>query len=106
MAPRVGLSLRGIYGDRAALDISARMISLGSVARRSAGRDDISRANVAFTWRVAERHAVSLSYLWSNRSADFSFGNRQQTVGMVGISYTLLGRHGLSAVDWGNRRPR
>lgn len=106
MAPRVALALRATNGDRAAIDIGARMVSLGSVARRAAGRDDVSRIEAAFTWRVHGRHAIGINYLWSHREADFAgTGPRQQTLGMVGIYYTLLGHDGVRAPDWRGADP-
>ena len=100
-SPRVGMALRVISGDRAAIDVSARMVSLGSIAHRAGGRDDITRVDTAFTWRIQGQHAVGVNYVWSHRSADFSGStDRRQTLGMVGIYYTLLGQHGLSAVEW------
>ncbi len=100
-APRVGLSLRLIADKRASIDVSAMMVSLGSVARRNAGRDDISRVDTAFTWRVSGPHAVGINYVWSHRSSDYP-GNitRTQSLGRVGIFYTLLGQDGFGAVDW------
>ncbi len=93
MAPRAAATLRVVAGERAAIDVAARLVSLGSIANRAAGRDDISRIESAFTWRVTGPHAVGLTYVWSHRSAAFSGGaERRQTLGQVGVFYTLLGR--------------
>ena len=101
MASRAALSLRAISGDRAALDLSARVVSLGRLTRRSAGRDEISRVDASFTWRVQGPHAIGVNLLWSHRSADFpSVGGRRQTLGTVGVYYTLLGQQGFGAVEW------
>lgn len=101
MASRAALAVRAISGDRAALDVSARVVSLGRLTRRSAGRDEISRVDSAFTWRVQGPHAVGVNFLWSHRSADFpSIGGRRQTLGTVGVYYTLLGQQGFGAVEW------
>ena len=101
MATRAALSLRAISGDRAALDIAARMVSLGRLAHSAAGRDDISRVDTALTWRVKGPHAVGVNFLWSHRSADFpGISGRRQTLGTVGLYYTLLGQQGFGAVDW------
>jgi hypothetical protein len=104
MALRAALTLRAIYADRAAADISARAVSLGSIARRGAGRDEISRVDTAFTYRIQGPHAIGVNYLWSHRSASYpTFGGRSQTLGRVGIYYTLLGGKGFGAVEW--RKP-
>jgi hypothetical protein len=101
MAPRGAMTLRVINGERAAIDVAARVVSLGKIANRSAGRDDISRIESAFTWRVWGPHAVGISYVWSHRSAAFpTSADRRQTLGQVGIYYTLLGRQDFGAVEW------
>jgi hypothetical protein len=100
-ASRVALALRMITGDQTSTDISARMVSMGHISNRSAGRDEISRVDTAFTWRVQGRHAVGVNYVWSHRSARFpAVGDRRQTLGRVGLYYTLLGREHFGAVDW------
>ena len=101
MAPRLGLALRLIAGERASADLSAQTYLLGRVANRSAGHDDISRADAAFTWRIQAHHAIGVKYVWSHRSANYPvIGDRTQTLGMVGVYYTLLGLDGFGAVDW------
>ncbi len=101
MASRAALALRAISGDRAAIDLTARMVSLGSITRRSAGRDEISRVDTAFTWRIRGPHAIGANLVWSHRSADFpGTAGRRQTLGVVGLYYTLLGQDGFGAVDW------
>ena len=103
-AARAALALRVINGNRASIDVTARMVSLGSVARRSAGRDEISRVDTALTWRIQGPHAIGVNYLWSHRSASYEgIDGTRQTLGTVGIYYTLLGQQGFGAIDW---RPR
>ena len=100
-APRAAASLRLIAGDRASLDVAGRYLSLGRIANRAAGRDTVSRIESAFTWRLAGRHAVGLQYVWSHRSASYAAGvERKQTLGQVGLFYTLLGQQDFGAVDW------
>jgi hypothetical protein len=101
MAPRGGFNLRLIEGERLSLDVAGRIVSLGRIANRQAGRDDISRIESALTWRVAGPHAIGVSYVWSHRSAAFpSSVEQRQTLGQVGIYYTLLGRQDFGAVEW------
>ena len=100
-APRVSLALRVIGGNRISVDVSARRVSLGRITNRSAGSDDITRVDTSLTWRIKDQHAVSVNYLWSQRNAQFPvIGGRRQTLGTVGIYYTLLSRQGFGAVDW------
>jgi hypothetical protein len=101
MAPRGAFSLRVIGGERVSLDVAGRIVSLGRIANRQAGRDDVSRIESAFTWRLFGPHAIGVSYVWSHRSAAFpSSVEQRQTLGQVGIYYTLLGRQDFGAVEW------
>ena len=101
MAPRVGLALRLVAGDRAAADVSAQKYLLGRIAKRSAGRDDISQIDAALTWRLHERHAIGIKYVWSHRRASYpNIADRTQTLATVGVYYTLLGLDGFGTVDW------
>ncbi|MGN6524795.1 MAG: DUF3943 domain-containing protein [Burkholderiaceae bacterium] len=101
MAPRASGNLRLVVARRAAVDVAARIVSLGRIANRGAGRDDISRVESAFTWRLAGPHAVGVTYAWSHRSAAFAGGaERKQTLGQVGVFYTLLGRQDFGIPDW------
>ena len=89
------------------VDVNAQKYFLGRLANRSAGRDDISRVDAALTWRVKGRHAVGVKYVWTHRNASFPSGNQQvQTLGTVGLYYTLLGLDTFGTVDWrGQREP-
>jgi hypothetical protein len=101
MAPRGAMNLRLIEGDRLSFDVGARIVSLGRIANRRAGRDDASRVESALTWRVAGPHAIGVNYVWSHRSAAFPGGvEERQTLGQFGIFYTLLGRQDFGTVDW------
>jgi hypothetical protein len=106
-AMRAALALRLISGARASADVSARMVSMGTWSRAAAGRDEISRVDSAFTWRVQGPHAIGVNYVWSHRSAAFpGTPGRRQTLGRVGIYYTLLGRQGFGTVDWRQASPQ
>ncbi len=101
MASRFALALRVIDGDDLSADVLARMVSLGSITHRADGRDEISRVDTAITWRIEGRHAIGVNYVWSHRSASSpAAGNRRQTLGRIGLFYTLVGRDGSGAVDW------
>jgi Domain of unknown function (DUF3943) len=101
MAPGFLLALRAIDGSRASVDVGARMVSLGRITNRSAGRDEITRVDTALTWRITGPHAIGVNYLWSHRSASYLIaGARRQTLGTVGVYYTLLSGDGFGQVDW------
>jgi len=100
-AARMALALRVINGSRASIDLSARRVALGLITNRSAGRDDMTRIDTAFTWRVAGPHAIGVNYLWSHRKASYpTVGDRRQTLSTVGVYYTLLSGDGFGEVDW------
>ena len=80
-----------------------RVVSVGRLTRCPAGRDDISRIDAAFTWRLRGPHAIGIHYVWSHRSASFpNADGRRQSLGKVGLYYALLGQQSFGAVDWRN----
>jgi hypothetical protein len=104
VAPQALLALRLIFGNQAALDMSAReyfVSRVGADDRGRGGHDNIARADLSFTWRIHKRHAVSIKYLWTRRDAAYpDLGDRTQQRGTLGIFYTLIGQDGFGAVDW------
>ncbi len=101
LAPRVSLNLRMLMGSRAMAEVSGQRYYLGSLTNRSAGSDDITRVESAFTLRISGPHAIALKYVWSHRSASYQTGgDRRQTLGTVGIYYTLLGEDGFGKTEW------
>jgi Domain of unknown function (DUF3943) len=101
VAPNIAFALRLIAGTRAAIDVSAHKYFLGTIANRNAGRDDVTRVDSAFTWRLAGRQSVGVKYSWSGRNASYpAIGDRSQALGTVGIYYTLLGVDGFGVADW------
>ena len=101
VAPQAALSLRLTSGQRAAFDVSAQTLALGSIARRAAGRDNISRIEAALTWRVHGPHAIGIGYQWSHRSTSSrQLLDSSPSLGTVTIGYVLMGQQGFGAVDW------
>lgn len=105
VAPQALLALRLIFGDKAALDVTARDYFVTRVAAADRpGHDNIARVDVALTWRIQKQHAIAVKYLWNRRDATFpDLGDRTQTRATVGIFYTLLGHDRFGAVDWRGR---
>ncbi|MEO8546659.1 MAG: DUF3943 domain-containing protein, partial [Burkholderiaceae bacterium] len=65
-APQMLLAMRVIFGDTAALDMTAREYYVNNIASRNVGgHDNIARADVSLTFRVARHHAVAIKYLWN-----------------------------------------
>lgn len=101
-APQALVALRLIFGEKASLDLTARdYFVTRAAAADTRGRENIARADVAFTMRIHRQHAVTVKYLWNRRDASFpEFGDTTQTRGTFGIFYTLLGHERFGAVEW------
>jgi hypothetical protein len=102
VAPQALLALHVIFGDRHALDITGREYFVSRVGGTGTrGHDNIARADIAYTWRVREQHAITIKYLWNRRDASYpDLGDRSQTRGTLGVFYTLLGQDRFGRVDW------
>ena len=102
VAPQALLALRVVFGERAALDITGREYFVSHVGSRGVGgHDNIARADVSFTVRVAKQHAIALKFLWNRRDATYSFlGNGTQERSTIGIFYSFLGDSRFGAVEW------
>ena len=102
VSPQGLLALRFIFGERAALDMTAReyfVSNVGAAAR--GGHDNIVRLDASFTVRVHQRHGISVRYLLNRRDAFYpDFGDSSQTRGTVGLFYTYLGHQRFGYVDW------
>ena len=101
-APQALLALRVIFGDKSSLDITGREYFVSRVGGANrGGHDNIARADIAYTWRIRDQHAITVKYLWNRRDATYpDLGDRSQTRGTVGIYYTLLGHDHFGRVDW------
>ena len=102
VAPQALLAMRLIFTDRASLDLTAREYFVNPVgSRRVGGHDNIARADISFTVRLARQHAIAVKYLWNRRDATYSFlGNGSQERSTVGIFYSYIGDSRFGAVDW------
>jgi hypothetical protein len=105
VSPQGLLALRFIFGERAALDLTAReyfVSRVGAAAR--GGHDNIVRVDASFTVRVHGRHGVSVRYLLNRRDAFYpDVGDSSQTRGTVGLFYTYLGHDRFGYVSWTSR---
>lgn len=101
VAPQALLALRLVFGDKASLDFTGREYFVSDVDEIRGGHDNIVRADIGFTYRVHEKHAISFKYQWNHRDGSYpDVGDRSQTTGTIGIFYTYLGHDGFGAVDW------
>jgi hypothetical protein len=102
LAPQGLVALRAIFGKKASLDFTGREYFVSDVDNEHrGGHDNIVRADVAFTYRILDKHGVSIKYQWNQRDATFpDLGDRKQSTGTVGIYYTFLGHDGFGETDW------
>jgi len=101
ISPQGLLALRFIFGERAALDLTAReyfVSHVGAAAR--GGHDNIVRLDASFTVRVKGRHGISVRYLFNHRDAFYpDVGDSSQTRGTIGLFYTYLGHQRFGFVE-------
>lgn len=102
LAPQGLWSLRVLFGNKAALELTGRGYRAGRfVQRQGVGKDNISRVEAGLTFRLQGRHGVTLRYIHSNRDSNIAvLGERHQRRDTVGIYYTLLGSEDFGAVRW------
>ncbi|OIR12547.1 hypothetical protein GALL_62470 [mine drainage metagenome] len=102
VAPQGLAALRIIFGKQASIDITGREYFVSDVDNtKTNGHDNIIRADIAFTYRVYKKNAISLKYLWNQRDATFpGLGDKKQSTGTLGIYYTFLGHDGFGETDW------
>lgn len=102
IAPESIVALRLVFGERAALDATARGYYISRLAAsESTGSETIDRFNVALTVRVFDLHGLTLSYSQSTRDGRYvGLPDSHQSVRTISIGYTLLGHTRLGAVEW------
>jgi hypothetical protein len=101
IAPQALVASRLIFGDRAALDLSAREYYVSRVAGTS-GHDNIIRFDAAFAVRVHQQRGLTVRYLASRRDAFFpGDGSRRQVRGTIGLYLTMLGHDRFGSVPRG-----
>ncbi|MFA7350323.1 MAG: DUF3943 domain-containing protein [Methylotenera sp.] len=102
VAPQGLAALRVIFGKKASVDFTGREYFVSDVDNiHKGGHDNIVRADVAFTYRVYRKHAVTIKYQWNQRDATFpDIGDKKQATGTLGIFYTFLGHDGFGEIDW------
>lgn len=102
LTPQALLALRLILGDRVTLDVTGREFYVSGVAStESRGSETIFRADASLTLRIYNRHAIALGYITSSRNAHYpDLPDTHQSVGTVGVYYTLLGDTKFGLRDW------
>jgi TolB-like protein len=102
LTPQGLLALRLILGDRVTLDVTGREFYVSGVgSTESRGSETIFRADASLTLRIYDRHAIALGYVTSSRNAHYpDLPDTHQSVGTVGVYYTLLGDTKFGLRDW------
>lgn len=66
-----------------------------------AGREFVNRLKMGFTFRIYGRHAIGIQYITSLRDSYYpDRADSRQTVGIVGLVYTLLNDTKFNTVEW------
>ena len=102
LTPQALLALRLIMGDRVTFDVTGREYYVSGVAStESRGSENIIRGDASLTLRVYGRHALAVKYVTTHRDAHYpDLPDTRQTVGTVGVYYTLLGDTKFGLRDW------
>jgi len=100
MTPQAVETLRMVAANRVSFDVSARQYFVTGVAGfDTPGTDTILRAEVSAAVKVYGRHAVTVRYQTTRRTATFpGFGPQEQSISTVSLAYTVLGPQRLGAV--------
>ena len=105
VTPQALVGLRLIMADVAALEVTGReyyITDRGSDT--AAGTENLLRADVSLTVRVAGLHGITVRYVMSDRNARYDdLDDIHQRVAAINVGYTYLGHKWFGAVDW---RPR
>ncbi len=102
ISPQGMLDLRAIFGDRVAIDFTARDYYITDLlSEQKGGRENIVRGEVSMTLRVFNLHGLVLKYALSRRDAQTrGLPNSHQSVNAISIGYAYLGQTHFGAVDW------
>jgi hypothetical protein len=100
MTPQAVETLRMVAANRVSFDVSARQYFVTGIAGfDTPGTDTILRAEVSAAVKVYGRHAVTVRYQTTRRTATFpGFGSQKQSISTVSLAYTVLGPQRLGAV--------
>ena len=102
VAPQAIASMRLVFRESAALDVTLRENFITRVAGAADGaRENIARIDAALTWRVHKQHGISIKYLGNRRDVrGGDLDGRVQQRSTIGLFYTLLGHDRFGAADW------
>jgi hypothetical protein len=103
--PQALLALRLILGERVMFESTAREYYVSALGGTEPGSDNITRVDASATLRLWGHHALAVQYVLSHRDAHYAGeANRNQNLGVVSVTYNLLGDTHLGAVAWDRER--
>jgi hypothetical protein len=102
ITPQALASLRFIFADVAALELSGRDYYITDRGSDTAeGTENLARADLSFTVRVRGLHGITVRYVMSDRNANYdTLADVHQRVAAFSIGYSYLGHKWFGAVDW------
>ena len=102
VTPQALLALRLVFGDRTALEMTARDYLVNRAGSGGlGGNDNIARADISFTVRAYKQHSIAVKYLWNRRDATFPIlGDTNQSRATLGIFYSYIGNDRFGTLDW------
>jgi Domain of unknown function (DUF3943) len=96
------LALRLIFGEWAALDLTAREFYVSGISSdNNRGREIVFRGNGSLTVRVYGHHGLGIQYVQSRRNGYYpDLPTRRQTVETFSLAYNYLADTRFGAVEW------
>jgi hypothetical protein len=96
------LALRLIFGEWAALDLTAREFYVSGISSdNNRGREIVFRGNASLTVRVYGHHGLGIQYVQSRRNGYYpDLPTRRQTVETFSLAYNYLADTRFGAVEW------
>ena len=93
VSPQAQVALRAVYGDVAMLDLTVNEYFLADsiASSRATGSENVLRAQLSLTLRIAGCHALGIGFVETRRDASFAdITDSVQTVGAISLFYVHL----------------
>ncbi len=99
---RTLLEIRLIFGQLAMLQVRGRGYYVSNLGGSNPqGTEMIGYLETGLTFRIYGHHCVGIEYVGESRDSQHSHpGNKHQTMGILGLNYTLISDLGFGAVEW------
>jgi hypothetical protein len=99
--PQAQMGLRLVLGERMMLEVGGRDYYVtGEAYNDNSGSENIAQAEASLLLRIHESHALRLRYVASWRDSTYSNDpDKEQEVGSVMLTYTLLGGSSFGGIE-------